>query len=542
MVDGGARPRGGGALRVLLEREAPGAGGAAGAVRGLRVLAARVALGRGAGAGAGPLAARARGGAAAARAADRPAAAGGEDGGGGALHGRPAGGAVPGREGATLFMTLLAAFEALLSRYSGQEDVCVGMPIANRTRAETEGLIGFFVNTLVVRGDLTGHRSFGELVGRVREKALSAYAHQDVPFEKVVDALQPERSLGYTPLFQVMFSLQDEPPPLPAFPGVAATQLDLDAGTSKFDLSLIFTQRPEGLRGAIEYSRDLFDEGTVARMAGHLETLLSGAAADPERRISELPLMREEERRRVVVEWNRTDAPLPAEPTFHQMFEGWAARTPEAVAVAFEDERVTYGELDRRANKLAHHLRRLGAGPGSLVGICAERSPAMVTAVLAVMKAGGAYLPLDPAYPTDRLAFMLADSGVGVLLTQAHLVEKLPVHLAHTVRLHPHFESIALEPGEALPPLAGGESLAYVIYTSGSTGKPKGALLRHRGLCNLAQAHRRAFDVGPGRRVLQFAPFSFDASVWEIAVALGSGATLWLARQETLSGGAGLTP
>jgi amino acid adenylation domain-containing protein len=445
------------------------------------------------------------------------------------------------REGATAFMTLLAGFEVLLCRYTGQADFCVGTPIANRRRSEVEGLVGFFVNTLVMRADLTGDPSFRELVARVRERALGAYAHQDVPFEMLVEALEPKRALGHSPLFQVMFAMGEAPGEELALPGLGLSALPVERVASTFDLTLSVTPGPEGLRGVLEYNTDLFDEGTVARMAGHLQTLLEGIAADPERKVSALPLMGEEERRRVVVEWNETSGPLPAEETFHERFEGWARRTPDGVAVAFEEERLTYGELERRANRIAHHLRGLRVGRESLVGICTERSPAMVAAVLGVMKAGGAYLPLDPAYPGERLGFMLADSGAGVLLTQEHLVGRLPGHGARVVRLDAEWEAIAREPGEAPGPVARGEDLAYVIYTSGSTGKPKGALLCHRGLCNLSEAQRRAFELGPGKRVLQFSPMSFDASVWEMAMSLGNGATLWLSRQETLADGAALT-
>ena len=440
------------------------------------------------------------------------------------------------REGATPFMALMAAFMVLLHRYSGQDDICVGTPIANRNRAEIENLIGFFVNTLVLRGDLSGDPGFREVLRRVREAALGAYAHQDVPFEMVVDALQPERSLSHSPIFQVMFVHQSV--------GAGETQTagvpDLRLGVAKFDISLCMVEEPGKLFGAIEYDSDLFDAATVDRMAGHLRALLEAVAADPDRSISSLPLMGEEEQRRLLVEWNGAAVPLPPETTFQQRFESWAARTPEALALAFEEERLTYGELDRRANQLAHHLRGLGVGAEGLVGICAERSPAMVVAVLGVMKAGGAYLPLDPAYPPERLAFMLEDSRASVLVTQGHLVPRLPANGARIVRLDEDRESITRGPCEAPTPLAGAESLAYVIYTSGSTGRPKGALLRHRGLCNLSEAQRRAFDLAPGRRVLQFSPFSFDASVWEMAMALGNGATLWLARQETLADGEAL--
>ncbi|NLG50016.1 MAG: amino acid adenylation domain-containing protein, partial [Chloroflexi bacterium] len=440
-------------------------------------------------------------------------------------------------EGTTLFMTLLAAFQTLLYRYSGQEDICVGTPIANRNRADIEGLIGFFVNTLVMRGDLSGQPGFRDLLKRVRETALGAYAHQDVPFEMLVEQLQPQRNMSHTPLFQVAFSLQNTPAVQRELPGLTLKAMSLESGTAKFDLTLVMAETDEGLAGSVEYNTDLFEAETIRRMVGHLQTLLEGIVAAPDCSVARLPLLTADERRQVLAAWNETTRPFPGERCMHELFEEQAARQPEALALTFEGYTWTYGELDRRANQLARYLRRLGVGPEALVGLCALRGPEMVVGVLGVWKAGGAYLPLDPSYPPERLAYMLADARVPVLLTQEALLAALPVGKAQVVGLDRDWPQIARESEASLPNVALPEGLAYVIYTSGSTGRPKGTLLAHRGLVNLSRAQRDVFSVGPGSRVLQFAPWSFDASVWELVMALGNGATLVLARQEVLASG-----
>jgi amino acid adenylation domain-containing protein len=442
------------------------------------------------------------------------------------------------QEGATLFMTLLAAFQTLLHRYSGQTAINVGTPIANRTRAEVEGLIGFFVNTLVMHADLDGDPSFVDLLARVREAALGAYAHQDLPFEHLVEALAPERNLSHTPLFQVMFVLDNAP-----MDGLELSDLRLapflaESGTARFDLTLVITEGPDGLSCTFEYNTDLFEAATVERMAAHFRTLLKGVVEDPEQRLSQLPLLSEAERRQILVDWNETQAAFPADRCFHELFEACVLAQPEAEALRFEDQRLSYSELNERANQLARHLQGLGVGPETIVGLCVERSLELVIAELAILKAGAAYLPLDPHYPVERLTFMFADSGAPVLITQSHLLESLADQFTRATRvvlLDRDWEAVGAQRRENLFCAATPEKLAYVIYTSGSTGQPKGTLLRHRGLCNLAVAQQRAFGVGAGKRVLQFSPFSFDASVWEMAMALGSGATLVLARQETLT-------
>ncbi len=443
-------------------------------------------------------------------------------------------------EGATLFMGLLAAFQVLLHRYSGQTDFNVGTPIANRTRTELEGLIGFFANTLVLRArlDEPAGLSFRDLLARVRETSLGAYAHQDLPFEKLVEALQPERNLSHTPLFQVMFVLDNAPLSGFDLAGLRLSPVAAETGAASFDLTLSMREDGQGWGGYIEYNTDLFDAATIQRLVGHLETLITGLLDDPDRPIAELPLLTEAERRQMLVDWNATTAPTPTDRTVHQLFEAWADRIPDAPALVFEDQSLSYAQLDQRANHLAHALRARGVGPDTLVGLCTDRAFDMVVGLLGILKAGGAYLPLDPAYPPDRLAFMLQDSGAPLVLTQQHLrpvVQALGTTVP-VLALDADWPALAQHPATRPPVNVSPDHLAYVIYTSGSTGRPKGALLRHAGLGNLAEAQRRAFEITPGTRVLQFSPFSFDASVWETVMALLNGATLVLARQETITG------
>jgi amino acid adenylation domain len=439
-------------------------------------------------------------------------------------------------EGVTLFMTLLAAFQALLARYTGQDDVVVGSPIANRNRAEVEGLIGFFVNSLVLRTSLAGNPSFRVLLGRVREVCLGAYAHQDLPFEKLVAELQPERDLSRNPLFQVTFQLfnvpgagrPDEPSALP---------LEVKGATAIFDLRVDMREGAEGaLLGRIEYSTDLFGAGTIERLAGHYRRLLEAVADDPDRRLGELPLLTEDERR-LFGEWNQTARFYPRDTTIHTLFEARAGASPEALALIGGQERLSYGELNRRANRLAHHLRARGVGPETLVGVCLERSPGLVVVLLAVLKAGGAYLPLDPAYPPARLAFMLEDAAVPVLVTSQTLSSVLPETGAALVFLDGDGEAIAREPDDDPDSSAGADRLAYVIYTSGSTGQPKGVMIEHGALSNHMLWMQESFPLSPEDRVLQRTPFSFDASVWEFWAPLLAGAQLVVAPPERLQDG-----
>jgi amino acid adenylation domain-containing protein len=433
------------------------------------------------------------------------------------------------REGVTLFMTLLAAFKTLLYRYTVQEDVIVGSPIANRNWAEIEGLIGFFVNTLVLRSDLGGTPSFRELLGRVREVALGAYAHQDMPFERLVEELQPERDMSYNPLFQVMFVLQNTPMPDGDFSGLALSSLEVESKTARFDLALSLTETEQGLIGSFGYNTDLFDEATIARMVGHLRTLLEGVVADPNKRICDLLILTEAERHQLLVEWNDTQVNYPLDKCIHQLFEEQAERTPDNVAVVFEDQQLTYRELNARANQLAHYLQKQGVGPDVLVGICVERSLKMIVGLFGILKAGGAYVPLDPAYPQERLTFMLEDAQVPVLLTQKQLLENLPVHQRQTTYLDSDWDVIVRESKENPISKVRAENLAYVIYTSGSTGRPKGAMLDHRGICNRLLWGIEYCRMNEADRILHETPISFDPSVTEIFAPLLVGAQLILA-------------
>ncbi|HEX6367825.1 MAG TPA: amino acid adenylation domain-containing protein [Longimicrobium sp.] len=430
------------------------------------------------------------------------------------------------REGATLYMVLLAAFQVLLGRYARQDDVVVGSPIAGRTRAELEGLIGFFVNTLALRTDLSGAPTFRQVLGRVREATLQAYAHQELPFEKLVEELRPERSLSHTPLFQVAFALQNNARAEVALHGVRAEPLPVRGRTAKYDLTLFAAEGPAGLDVWAEYDTDLFDAGTIERMLGHFGVLLRAAAADPDRAAAELPLLRADERREVMEGWNATAADLPAGATIHAQFTAQAARTPDAPAVAWDGGGLSYAELDARANQLARHLRRYGVGRDVPVALCVERGPEMIVGALGVLKAGGAYVPLDPAHPVERLRFMLRDTGAPVLLTQAHLAERFAGEAAAVLRLDADWGRVADEPTSPPAADAGPDDLCYVIYTSGSTGLPKGVMVAHRALGNLVHWHRRAYALGPADRTAQVAGVAFDAAAWEIWPTLLSGAAL----------------
>ncbi|MFN6486361.1 MULTISPECIES: non-ribosomal peptide synthetase [unclassified Nostoc] len=437
-------------------------------------------------------------------------------------------------QGCTLFMTLLAAYDTLLYRYTGQSDILVGSPIANRDRSEIEGLIGFFVNTLVMRTNTAGNPSFSELLLRVREVALGAYAHQNLPFEMLVEALQPERDLGHTPLFQVVFNLQNAPVQEVELAGLTVSSLPVESTTTKVDLALSMENTTQGLVGVWEYNTDLFDISTIERMTGHFVTLLEGIVVDPQQRISQLPLLTKSEQQQLLVEWNDTQADYPRDKCIHQLFEQQVERTPDAVAVVFENEQLTYHQLNCRANQLAHYLHSLGVKPDKLVGICVERSLEMVIGLLGILKAGGAYLPLDPEYPPERLRFMLEDAQVSLLLTQQQLIDKLPPNQAKLVCLDEAWPQIAQN--NQHNPTTGVKAfhLANLIYTSGSTGRPKGVMIEHQGLCNLAQAQIQTFGLTCSSRVLQFASFSFDASTWEFIMALFSGGTLYLGTKDSL--------
>ncbi|NEO70942.1 amino acid adenylation domain-containing protein, partial [Moorena sp. SIO3H5] len=449
------------------------------------------------------------------------------------------------KQGTTLFMTLLAVFKVLLSRYSGQESIAVGSPIANRNRREIEGLIGFFVNSLVMYTDLGGDPSFQEVLNRVKQTALEAYGHQDIPFEKLVEQLQPERTLSQNPLFQVAFAVQQSEILKPSFslPNLEVGWYE-GAGvemTVRMDLELHLWPVGEEIKGFCAYNRDLFEAETISRMLSHYQNLLSAAVENPEQPISKLPLITEAELDQILVEWNNTKTDYPKDKCIHQLFEEQVEKTPDAIAVVFEQQKLTYCQLNRKANQLAHYLQKLGVVPETLVGICVERSLEMVVGLLAILKAGGAYVPLDPAYPQERLEYMFADSQVSVLLTQEQLLAQLPQHQAQVVFLDRDWEKIATETPEKVESEVSPQNLAYVIYTSGSTGKPKGVLLEHKGLCNLATVQMQGFQVNSNSRVIQFASLSFDASIWEIVMALGSGASLYMGSRDTLMPGTGLS-
>ncbi|MEO7020167.1 MAG: amino acid adenylation domain-containing protein [Ktedonobacteraceae bacterium] len=434
-------------------------------------------------------------------------------------------------EGTTLFMTLLAAFQVLLLRSSGQDDLVVGTPIANRSRIEMEGVMGYLLNTLALRSQLGGNPRFCDVLRQVREVALGAYAHQDVPFEKVVEALQPERTLSHSPLFQVMFVLQNAAESL-HLTDLSITMLEAEGEIAKCDLTLYVLEKGHSLDVKVEYSTDLFDADTLERLLGHYQQVLASIVAEPTQRIATLPILSTAQRQQILVEWNQTEVAYPENLCIHALFEEQAKRTPEALAVVYEELQITYQELDQRANQLAQHLHHLGVGPEVLVGLCLERSIEMVVGLFAILKAGGAYVPLDPSYPPERLAFMLHDAQVAVLVTQQHLRQKLFGPGTHVVCLDSAWEAISQQSTKKLPINVGGENLAYVIYTSGSTGQPKGVMNTHGGVRNRLQWMQVAYALGVDDRVLQKTPFSFDVSVWEFFWPLLVGAQLVVARPE----------
>jgi amino acid adenylation domain-containing protein len=435
------------------------------------------------------------------------------------------------QEGVTLFMTLLAAFQTLLSRYSGQQEIVIGTPIAGRNRAETENLIGFFINTLVLRTDLSGNPGFAGLLERVREVTLGAYAHQEVPFEKLVEELQPDRDMSRTPLFQVMLVLQNATTTeVVKIEGLEVSGVGGESGTAKFDLTLSVSETSDGrLQALWEYNTDLFRSETIGRMMDHFEVLLGAVVSNPEQQLSKLKLLRDEEQEQILVHWNSTAVEYPRGKCLRQLFEEQVDRTPEAVAIVFEEEQLTYKDLNDKAQRLANHLKTLGVGPESLVGLCVERSLEMMVGLLGILKAGGAYVPIDPSYPAQRLSFMLADAQVRVLLTQQRLVAALPEHGARVVCLDGDWEAEVSTHGDAECTVTA-DNLAYMIYTSGSTGQPKGAMTTHAAICNRLLWMQEAFALDATDTVLQKTPISFDVSVWELFWPLLTGARLVVAR------------
>lgn len=487
------------------------------------------------------------------------------------------------QEDSTLFMTLLAAFKTVLYRYTEREDIVVGSPIANRNRSEIEGLIGFFVNTLVLRTSLSDNPTFRELLHRVRDVTLEAYTHQDLPFEQLVEALQPQRSLSYTPLFQVMFALQNAPMSEIELSGLTFSAIENNTETAQFDLTLSMQETEEGLTGTFKYNTDLFKAATIERMVGHLQVLLEAVVANCDRQLNELPLLTEPEQHQLLVEWNNTSAEYPQQKCIHQLFEEQVERAPNAIAVVFENQQLTYRELNDRASRIARYLQKLGVGLEVLVGICVERSVDMVAGLLGILKAGGAYMPLDPAYPKERLAFILSDSQVPVLLTQQKLVAALPKSQARVVCLDTHWEEIAKEntanltleedrrrEAEGRRFLSDGvsdpcylrsrasaqgihrascpvpsafsdeatlENLAYVIYTSGSTGQPKGVQILHGALANFLSAMHLTLGLSQEDIFLSVTTISFDIAALELYLPLIVGARLVVVSREVAADG-----
>jgi len=453
------------------------------------------------------------------------------------------------QEGVTLYMTLLAAFETLLSRYSGQKDIIVGTPIAGRNQVETENLIGFFVNSLAIRTHLSGNPSFRQLLSQVREVTLGAYDHQDLPLEKLIEELNPERDLSRSPLFQVMFAFQNTLSQPWELPGLTITPLEVHSGTSKFDLTLALQETSEGIKGGIEYNTDLFKAETITRMLGHFQVLLEGIVANPEQCLSDLPLLTPDEQHQLLVEWNNTQTDYPNNTCIHQLFESQVERTPDAVAIVFENQQLTYRELNRRANQLAHHLQKLGVKPEVLVGICLERSLEMLVALLAILKAGGAYVPLDPTYPQERRAFMLQDSQVSLLLTTEKIVqnslspygkaspntidnkEQFPINPEQltVICLDKNWETINQENTDNPKSHFNPTNLAYILYTSGSTGFPKGVAIEHRSTVNFINWAQTVFNPEQLAGVLASTSICFDLSVFELFVPLSCGGKVILA-------------
>lgn len=441
------------------------------------------------------------------------------------------------REEVTLFMTLLAAWKTLLHRYSGQDDLAVGSPIANRNRPELEGLIGFFVNTLVLRTDLSGNPSFRELLGRVRQVCLAAYVHQDVPFEKLVEELRPERDLSRSPLFQVMFALQNAQIPTWELLGLTLTPFEVDSGTARFDLMLSMIDTGQELKASFEYNTDLFDQATIERMTGYLLSLLEGIIVDPERRLAELPLLSREERLLLLEERGRGLVEIVPDVCVHELLQAQVKRVPEAIAVAVGEEQLTYLEWDKRANQLAHYLQSLGVGPEMLVGICVRRSLEMTVGLQGILKAGGAYVPLDLACPQERLAFMLADTKTQVLVTEEHLQEQFSEYEGKVVLLDRDWPMIATLSEEKPQSDVGLDDLAYVMYTSGSTGKPKGVQVTHRGLVNFFHSMGREPGLTRQDVLMAVTTLSFDIAALELYLPLTAGGRVVLAsREEAMDG------
>ncbi|NET68682.1 MAG: amino acid adenylation domain-containing protein [Moorea sp. SIO1G6] len=437
-------------------------------------------------------------------------------------------------KGTTLFITIFAAFFAFLSRYCHQDDIVVGTPIANRTPAITEALIGFFVNTLVLRTRPNQQHTFKEFLSQVRQVALDAYAHADIPFDLLVEQLKPARLPGVSPLFQVMFTLQNVPKETLELSGlnVSAKSLDKPTAGATFDLTLSLNQTDTELIGAFEYNANLFDQATIERMAKNFQIFVEGITGDPEQTIAKLPILSAGEQQQLLVEWNQTQTDYPRHACVHQLFEAIVQKTPDAVALRFAELALTYHQLNQKANQLAHYLLCLGVSRDVPVGICLERSFSMVIALLAILKAGGAYVPLDPGYPQKRLAYMMKTAQVSILLTQECLISQVQLMAEHTLCVDTDWPTIAQHPPTNLNGQTTPDHLAYIIYTSGSTGQPKGVAMPHQALVNLIAWQQQQTKASNTGRTLQFAPISFDVSFQEIFSTLCAGGTLVLISED----------
>ena len=438
------------------------------------------------------------------------------------------------QENASLYITTLTVFNILLARYTHQEDIIVGSPTASRDTVELESLIGFFVNMLAMRVNLADNPTFRDLLHQVRQVTLDAFANQDVPFEQLVQKLQPERQQGINPIYQVDFSFQGEVSEFD-IPDVNVSTLFYDNGTSKIDLGVDVLEDNGRLCGGFVYDTDLFDRATIEQMTSHYQRLLEAALATPDVPFASLPLLSDGETQQLLTEWNDTAVSLPETPLMHRLFEAQVAETPDAIALIADEKQLTYAELNARANQLAHYLRNLGLQPEQFVGLYLDRSVDMLVAMLATLKAGGVYLPLDPSYPEERLVYMLQDTETKILLTHQTLIDSLPVQIEATVCLDSEWDKVAAECSENLSNIVTPEGLAYVIYTSGSTGKPKGVMIPHLALVNHGLAIARYYDLQAEDNILQFAALSFDVAAEELFPTWLSGATVVLRPESVLT-------
>ncbi|GAB1540090.1 hypothetical protein NUACC21_27590 [Scytonema sp. NUACC21] len=443
------------------------------------------------------------------------------------------------QEDTTLFMSLLAAFNVLLYRYTDQEDILIGSPIANRSRPELEGMLGLFVNTLVFRNNLSGNPSFRELLHRVREVTLNAYAHQDLPFEMLVEELQPERDLNRNPLYEIMFVLQNSPVSVREVSGLTLRPLEFDSGTAQLDIFLSMSESQAGLTGCLEYNTDIFDSATITQFIDNFQTLLESIIAHPEQPIQELSLLTTQEREQLLFNFNQTCADYPQDVSLHQLFEQQVERTPELTVLISQSEKLTYRQLNHRVNQLAHYLQKQGVTEETLVAICLERSVDMVVGILAILKAGGAYIPLDPSYPVERLNFMLSDSQASLVISHSSFVKNFE-HMTNDKRqmtlisLDSDWEIIQQESQQNLISASKADNLAYIIYTSGSTGTPKGVLGTHRGTVNGLHWLWKTYPFTPGEVCCQKTAISFVDSVWEIFAPLLQGIPTVIINDATL--------